>query len=122
MNEKMIPSESGKTLGLVKKEGKQKSNGEQLIEYFEIKNTPFTVAKHEGKYYIMMGKYRLTEPLPNKGHAMYEAKRMSWTRIMQVISVMIEDNNNEIGLKKQMPQIGKSPVKDTLNNPNQVTD
>ncbi len=94
-------------MGTIQKE-KKKLNGtsEQtdnkelnLIEYVEIDDTPFTVVgeyKDEvGRYqwYIMMGKYRLTEDIGGRQKAIDEAKVITWEKIMGLIGVMVEEYN-----------------------------
>lgn len=88
------------TLGIVNKTAKQKSNSKQLVEYFPVDDTPFTVARNDQEWFVLMGKYRFTEALKTKKDAMRNARAITWTRILQVIQVMLEDNNNE--LKKQL--------------------
>lgn len=63
----------------------------KLIEKIEIENTPFTIMKHKDEWYILIGKYRLSEGYINKLEALEEAKKMTWEKIMQVIGVMIEE-------------------------------
>lgn len=64
------------------------------MEQHPIANTPFTALKYDGKWYLTMGKYRLTKELQNKEKCIYESKNASWNRLMQVIQIMI-DNNHE---------------------------
>lgn len=94
-------SEQDTTRGYALETHKQKSNGEKLVNYWEVPNTPFTVAKNGEEYFVLMGKYRFTEALKSKGEAWKEAEKMSWTRIMQVISVMITDAENEKNKKEE---------------------
>lgn len=68
---------------------------EQLMQYHQVKDTPFTIIKHEKGYTVMLGKYRLSEDYESIGEAMKDAKRMDWDRIMQVMGVMIEEYKNE---------------------------
>lgn len=74
---------------------KQQSGDEtQLVEMHNIPETPFTVVKYENAWFLTMGKYRLSEPMPTRGMAEEDAKNASWTRLMQVMQIMIENNNN----------------------------
>lgn len=82
------------------------SSGEQLVEQHPIKNTPFTALKYDGKWYLTMGKYRLTKELQTKEKCIYESKNASWNRLMQVIQIMI-DNNTET----KQPQQNKPEIK-----------
>lgn len=87
-----------KSLGLVKEKDKPKSNGEQLVEYIEVKDTPFTVARNDKDWYLLMGKYRLTEALKTKEEAMGAVNTQRWIRIMQVINIMIDDAKDQTRL------------------------
>lgn len=96
MKDAATHTDNGKSLGLVNENDNKKSNGkEQLIEYHEIKNTPFTVARNGTEWFVLMGKYRFTEDMKTRQAATREAKSMTWTRIMQVITVMINDHEQE---------------------------
>ena len=61
-----------KTMGLeisrgnAKETDKPQSGKQQLVEYFPVKDTPFTVAKNGNEWFVLMGKYRLTENLTTK--------------------------------------------------------
>ncbi len=82
-------------------------NNTPLISYEEVEKTPFTIAtvlnEHVDKteFYIMMGKYRLSEMLLDKKVAIIQAKEMTWNRIMQVIGVMHEELNQKAPKKVQ---------------------
>lgn len=86
-------TESAKSIGIAEPEHKSKSNSEELIQYHKVENSPFTIAKYEGEWFVMMGKYKLTQGIKTKQEALKQATETSWGRIMQVIHIMIEDNN-----------------------------
>lgn len=89
------------SIGTQNPKNKNNSNsGEQLVEQIPIKDTPFTALKFDGKWYLAMGKYRLTHELNNYQACVREAKDASWNRILQVIQIMIETNQT-----KTMPKI-----------------
>ncbi len=74
-----------------------------LIEYKQVKDTPFTVAKIEREneelhdYYIMMGKYRISEKFENEEEVMEEAGKIDWWKIMGVIHAIASEivNNKD---------------------------
>lgn len=93
--------EQEKSLGLASPNGKPKSTShEELIEYHEIKDTPFTIARQDKDWFVLMGKYRLTQNLQTKEEAIKEARSKSWIRIMQVINIMMIDHDNEKQVKQ----------------------
>lgn len=72
------------------------NSNSKLVEREEIKNTPFTAVKFEDKWFLTMGKYRLTDGLASKEDVINEAKDASWFRIMQIIQIMIDEDKNKI--------------------------
>lgn len=103
MKNEATHTDNGKSLGLVNENDNKKSNGkEQLIEYHEVKGTPFTVARNGTEWFVLMGKYRFTENMGTRIKATREANAMTWTKIMQVIQVMITDNENEKNKNSQI--------------------
>lgn len=71
------------------------SESNELIERHTIENTPFTVIRQDKEWYVLMGKYRLTEALKTKDEAFASALDESWNRILQVIMIMIQDNEKQ---------------------------
>lgn len=95
MSNKTNTSEQGTSIGLVNENNKSKSSGEQLIEYFQVENTPFTVARNGTEWFVLMGKYRFTEDVKTKKAAIQEARKMTWDRILQVITAVINDHEEQ---------------------------
>ena len=58
----------------------------KLVEFKEVKKTPFTLAKQNEEWYILLGKYRLSEGYETEKEAEKEAKTVCWNKIMQVPS------------------------------------
>lgn len=88
MSEKTISTDTDETLGYAREIGKQKfsfsdwvkdlfrkktkeSKGDerQLVEYEQVKGTPFTAVKDKGEWFVLMGKYRLSEGFGYKEEA-----------------------------------------------------
>lgn len=80
------------------------SDSKQLVERINIKETPFEAVKFDEKWYLIMGKYRLTEGLNAFEDVGNQAFDTSWFRIMQIIQIMI-DENHEKRLKAVKQQI-----------------
>lgn len=67
----------------------------QMLEQVAIEETPFTAVRLDEKWFLTMGKYRLTETLQSLEECKEAAKDASWIRIMQIINIMIKENENE---------------------------
>lgn len=73
----------------------EKGDTKQLLEQHRIANTPFTAVKFEDKWFLTMGKYRLTEPLKSKHECEQEAKDASWNRLMAIMKIVIMEHEAE---------------------------
>jgi len=70
---------------------KQESTSNELLEKVPIEDTPFTAIRFENKWFLTMGKYRLTEPVDTLEAVQIDAQRADWYRVMQIINLMIEE-------------------------------
>lgn len=84
-------SEQEESNGNVNQTNNNDLNSNELKRIEEVEGTPFTVVKDNELYYILLGKYRLSEEYLIKEIAIQDAKTMNWNRIMQVIGVMIQE-------------------------------
>lgn len=66
-----------------------------LFQQKELNDGPFTAVKMDDKWFLTMGKYRLTEPMKTFEEVEAEAENTSWHRIMQVVQIMIEENQTK---------------------------
>lgn len=73
----------------------------QLTEYEQVKGTPFTAVKDNGKWYVLMGKYRLTESFETKTEAVKDAEEITYFRIMQVFQIMMQDYEDQKKINKK---------------------
>ncbi len=64
------------------------NSGKELIERWQIPNSPFTVITVEGKNFGVMGEYRVTEEMESRGAVEDELKCISWNRIIQVMMIL----------------------------------
>lgn len=80
------------------------SETEELVHVEPIPDTPFAGLKYDGKWYLTLGKYRLTQELKDYKACVTASKDASWQRIMQVIQIMIDYNNEN---QKTSTQISK---------------
>ena len=67
----------------------------ELVEKIEVENTPFTIVKNEGLWYILLGKYRLTEGYEDKEEVLKEANTINWNKILQVCIIIGKEGKNE---------------------------
>jgi hypothetical protein len=92
-------------LGISNGNANQTTNSEsssELVERVEIKETPFTAVRADAKWFLTMGKYRLTEPLDTLEECEIAAFETSWSRIMQIMAIMIEEYKVNVELDKQV--------------------
>lgn len=68
-------------------------NSSELIQYVE--GTPFAVVESEEGFFVIMGKYRMSESFQKSSEAIKDAKRITWMRILQVIGATIENYEKE---------------------------
>lgn len=68
---------------------KNKKNTE-LIKRTNIENTPFTIIEVNKKYFGTMGMNRITEEHDTFEEAKKETTEITWNRIIQTISIIIE--------------------------------
>lgn len=66
---------------------------EELLTYVE--ETPFAIVKQEEGYFVIMGKYRMSEAIQKREEAYKNAKSITWMRILQVIGATIENYKQE---------------------------
>lgn len=64
-------------------------------EAHEIKGTPFTIARHKTEWYVLIGKYRITEGFATKEEAIEDSKRTDWERHLQIIDVVLKNNKKQ---------------------------
>jgi hypothetical protein len=118
MNEKTISTDTEETLGYAREIGKQKfsfsnwvkdlfrkktkegDDPRQLVEYEQVKGTPFTAVKDGNKWYVLMGKYRLTEAMETKAEAVKDAEEITYFRIMQIFNIMMQDYQDQKKIQK----------------------
>lgn len=71
---------------------------EQLVNYEEIKNTPFTLAKLKKKgklnYVVLMGKYKVHDKIfTTKKEALQYVSDKNWDLLLQAIVILIKEQD-----------------------------
>lgn len=64
------------------------STTNELTELINIEDTPFTAVRIENKYFLAMGKYRLTELFDTYEAVTAEIHNITWNRLTQVIAII----------------------------------
>ena len=72
----------------------------KLFEDEEIARSIFTVRKFEKQYYVMLGKYRLTDGFETKEEAIKDSERNDVLRIMQLAEI-VYNSREEQKLKEE---------------------
>lgn len=65
------------------------NNNSSLINKTEVPNTPYVIVQAGDKHFVVMGKYRLTQPQTLKECEEW-LKEITWEKIMTFIHVMME--------------------------------
>lgn len=65
----------------------------QVSTFKPLERTPFTLVSDEGKVYGVMRKYRLTEGFESEEEAEKQVKAITWDRLVQVFSIMINEQD-----------------------------
>lgn len=84
----------------VEEEEEVKKMLEQNRKVFEenfkkIEETPFTTAKVQDKYYVLLGMSRLSEGFETQEEAEEEGKKITWDKILQVIVIGFNKLNKQ---------------------------
>jgi len=68
---------------------------EEIFKKEEIKDTPFMLIGNEEGWFIVMGKYRLTEAFEHKKDAKKSVENITWNRVVQVMMIIAEIETNK---------------------------
>jgi hypothetical protein len=83
-------------------EGANKSESSEMIERWQIPNSPFTVISIENKHFGVMGEYRITEECKSRGEVEDELKCITWNRIIQVMMILEEIKKKDKEFNKKV--------------------
>ena len=61
------------------------------FNFKQIENTPFTIVSEDEKVFAVMGKYRLTENYNSAEECEKAVTEITWNRLIQVMSIMINE-------------------------------
>jgi len=79
-------------------------SGTELVERYQVPNSPFTVIKVEGKNFGVMGEYRVTEEMNSRGEVEDELKCITWNRIIQVMMILEEIRKKDKNFNKKVKE------------------
>lgn len=68
---------------------------EDLVNVTPIDGTPFTAVKAGDKYFLALGKYRISDLKDNAREVIEESTNTTWGMIMSVIQIMILEHESE---------------------------
>lgn len=69
---------------------RNKSYSDDLARW-EVLGTPMTIWKTEGLYYVLVGKYRMSDAIENLEEAIKWCEEITWDKIMKLIFVITEN-------------------------------
>lgn len=67
-----------------------KNSNSEMFESSQVEETPFTIIKHEEKYFGVLGNHRVTQLFETKEECEADLKDINWNRVMQVIWAVVE--------------------------------
>lgn len=86
MTDQLTSSE--RSNGSVEEQIKSNSSTTELTEVIPIQDTPFAAVRIESKYFLAMGKYRLTELYDTYEELNNDITNITWNRLTQVIAII----------------------------------
>lgn len=101
-------TETTQKLGKSRGNVNETDNKDCLIEYKQVEGTPFQVVTKEHpeldvkEYYVMFGKYRISEKIEEEEEAMKQAKVIDWWKIMSIAHAIAEELISKNELEKKM--------------------
>lgn len=111
---KKVETEGLKNSDLVELENKE------IKKVTQVENTPFDIVEIDEKYFVALGKYRLTELLSTETEAKAYIDNKEWNLLLAVISSIVTQTistNNQIDemVKNQQDYEKKTGNKRTIN-------
>jgi len=67
-----------------------KSSNSEIFTHEQVEETPFTIIKHDEKYFGVLGNHRITQLFDTKEECEADLKDINWNRVMQVIWAVVE--------------------------------
>lgn len=71
----------------------QDVNGQELVSRTEVADSPFTIIGTEGKYFAVMGAYKVTEQYDTEEEVL-EKLGFSWDRVTQIFAIMLNQQED----------------------------
>lgn len=62
-------------------------------EMWGVNNSPLTINRNKNDWFVGMGKNRLSELYKSKEEALIDAKMVTPARVVQICSILMQDNN-----------------------------
>lgn len=71
------------------------STTDQILEQKPIEGTPFHTVRMDNKYFLAIGKYRLTEPTESEEDVIKESEVVTWNRLIAVMAIIAQEEAKE---------------------------
>lgn len=107
-----MPTKQGDLLNTQSNAEETPNNNSTLVDRIPIENTPFKIIKHEDKYFIGFGKYRLTEDFNTADDAEDQLYINLWNIVLRMVIAMIH-----IDKEKPIDEYIHNENLSTKNNP-----
>jgi len=78
---------------------------EELVQVTPIEETPFACLKYDNNYYLVLGKYRLTQAMETKEAVEIASTDASWHRIMQICGIMVAESEDIENIKNEIQEL-----------------
>lgn len=59
-----------------------------------VEQTPFHIVRTEADWFVVIGKYRVSDRHDTKEEALKDAKTIDWNKIITVMTVILENKEN----------------------------
>ena len=68
-----------------------KSESSTLVEVKQIVDTPFTDVRNDDKWFLALGKFKLSETVDSEEKVIEMSKDTSWSRLMNIMFIVATD-------------------------------
>lgn len=68
-----------------------KQKGEELVKRTPVENSPFQIITTNGKSFVVLGKYRITQEFDTEEECMKAINPITWERLIQVCILVADE-------------------------------
>lgn len=77
------------------------NDDKQLYQNLPIDGTPFNAVKVQEKWFITLGKYKISENFDTYEEAINDSQNTDWIRIMTIMNIIIMNREEELNQQKK---------------------